>query len=69
MYPPFCALRENDRLMARDRTDQGGLLPWKGSLGPFWLLLVLAFAVWLSSQLDSPEGGAGVWSTGLTLMR
>ena len=54
--PPICALREGNRLMARHRTDQGGLLCWKGSLGPLSLSLAPALAVWFELATGFFEG-------------
>ena len=54
--PPICALRESNRLMARHRTDQDGLLRWKGLLGPLSLSLVPAFAVWFELATGFFEG-------------
>jgi hypothetical protein len=77
-YPPICALRESNRLMARYRTDQCGLLHCKGLLGRLSLSLAPALAVWFELATGFFEGvrrigiqlcGAGAWSTGLTLMR
>jgi len=54
--PPICALRGSNRLLARHRTDQGGLLRWKGSLGPLSLSLAPAFAVWFELATGFFEG-------------
>lgn len=53
---PICVLRDSNRLMARHRTDQGGLLRWKGSLGPLSLSLAPAFAVWFELATGFFEG-------------
>jgi hypothetical protein len=42
--------------MARHRTDQGGLLRWKGLLGPLSLSLAPAFAVWFELATGFFEG-------------
>jgi hypothetical protein len=42
--------------MARYRTDQCGLLRWKGLLGPFSLSLALALAVWFELATGFFEG-------------
>jgi hypothetical protein len=42
--------------MARHRTDQGGLLRWKGSLGSLSLSLAPAFAVWFELATGFYEG-------------
>jgi hypothetical protein len=59
--------------MARHRTDQGGLLRWKGSLGPLSLSLAPAFAVWFELATGFFEGvrrigihrHSAVWRRGL----
>jgi hypothetical protein len=42
--------------MARHRTDQGGLLRWKGSLGPLSLSLAPALDVWFELATGFVEG-------------